>query len=168
MDIQKELIAEYDREVALTRKVLDAIPEVHDGNFKAHPKSMAFGRLVGHTAETPCDWAKHTLTQDHLEWNMEGFKPYIPASKAALLERFDKETAEVKAILATFDPAKWDETWSMGAGGKTWISDTRYRVFRNWVLNHMIHHRAQLGVDLRLQNWPVPGVYGPSADEMPS
>ena len=62
--------------------------------------------------------------------------------------------------------AKWDDNWKMVAGEQTWIDDSRYRVFRNWVLNHTIHHRAQLGVDLRLLNVKVPGVYGPSADEM--
>ena len=166
MDIQKELIAEFDRELALTRKVLAAIPEDADFNWKPNPKSFSLGRLAGHVAETPCEWALHTLTMDKLEWSGEGYKPYIPESKAALLERFDKESAEARAALAALDPAKWNDNWKMVAGDQTWIDDSRYGVFRNWVLNHTIHHRAQLGVDLRLLNVPVPGVYGPSADEM--
>jgi uncharacterized damage-inducible protein DinB len=166
MDIQKELIAEFDRELALTRKVLAAIPEDADFSWKPNPKSFSLGRLAGHVAETPCEWALSTLTTDKLEWSGEDYKPYVLEDKAAMLERFDKESAEARAALAALDPAKWDDNWKMVSGGQTWIDDTRYNVFRNWVLNHTIHHRAQLGVDLRLLNAKVPGVYGPSADEM--
>lgn len=167
MDIQKELIAEFDREVASTRKVLAAIPEDADFSWKPHPKSFSLGRLAGHLAETPCEWALSTLTTDKLEWSPDGgFKPYVAENKSAMLEKFDKESAEAKAALASLDPAKWDNNWKMVAGEQTWIDDTRYNVYRNWVMNHAIHHRAQLGVYLRLLNAKVPGVYGPSADEM--
>jgi uncharacterized damage-inducible protein DinB len=166
MDIQKELIAEFDRELASTRKVLAAIPEDADFTWKPNPKSFSLGRLAGHVAETPCEWALHTVTTDKLEWTAESYKPYIVSSTAAMLERFDKESAEARAALVALDPAKWDDNWKMVAGDQTWIDDTRYNVFRTWVLNHTIHHRAQLGVDLRLLSLPVPGVYGPSADEM--
>jgi len=166
MDIQKELIAEFDREVASTRKVLAAIPADADFSWKPHPKSMAFGRLAGHVAETPGDWAIHTLTFDKLEWTPD-MKPYSVTSTAGLLEKYDKDTAEARAALVGLNPAKWDETWKMVAGDQVWIEGSRYEVFRTWVLNHMIHHRAQLGCDLRLLNCTLPGVYGPSADEMP-
>jgi uncharacterized damage-inducible protein DinB len=166
MDIQKELIAEFDRELASTRKILAAIPEDADFTWKPNPKSFSLGRLAGHVAETPCEWALHTVTTDKLEWTAESYKPYIVSSTAAMLERFDKESAEARAALVALDPAKWDDNWKMVAGDQTWIDDTRYNVFRTWVLNHTIHHRAQLGVDLRLLSLPVPGVYGPSADEM--
>ncbi len=117
-------------------------------------------------AETPCEWALHTLTLDKVEFAADHkFEPYVAASKAALLERFDRESTEARAALVALDPAKWDDNWKMIGMGQTWIDDTRYRVFRNWVLNHQIHHRAQLGVSLRLLNIPVPGVYGPSADQ---
>ena len=124
MDFQKELIAEYDRETAKTRKMLEAIPADHK------------------------------------------FEAYIPASTAALLERFDKEVAGAKKAFAEFAPAKWDENWKFIAGGQAWIDDSKYRVFRDWVMDHLIHHRAQLGVYLRLLDKPIPGSYGPSADEM--
>jgi uncharacterized damage-inducible protein DinB len=166
MDIQKELIGEFDRELALTRKMLEAIPEDADFSWKPNPKSFSLGRLAGHVAETPCEWALSTLTTDRLDWSGENYKPYVPESKAALLARFDKESAEARAALAAFDPAKWDDNWKMVAGDQTWIDDSRYGVFRTLVLNHTIHHRAQLGVDLRLLNLPIPGTYGPSADEM--
>jgi uncharacterized damage-inducible protein DinB len=89
----------------------------------------------------------------------------VPASKEALLARFDTETAEAKAVLAAFAPAKWDDKWKVVAGGQAWIDDTKYEVWRTWVMNHLVHHRAQLGVYLRLLDKPIPGTYGPSADE---
>jgi uncharacterized damage-inducible protein DinB len=83
-----------------------------------------------------------------------------------MLEQFDKQVADVKKELAAFAPAKWDENWKMGMGEQIWIDDSRYGVWRNWVINHMVHHRAQLGIYLRLLDQRLPGVYGPSADEM--
>jgi uncharacterized damage-inducible protein DinB len=167
MDFQKELIAEYDRETASTRKILEAIPADFDPSYKPHSKSMAFGRLAGHVAETAGEWAMHTLNNNELIFAADHkFEPYIPASKAALLERFDREVPEVKTALAGLAPEKWDENWKMGAGGQIWIDDSKYRVWRNWVINHLVHHRAQLGVYLRLLGQKLPGTYGPSADEM--
>lgn len=168
MDFQKELVAEYDRETAKTRKMLEAIPADADFSYKPHPKSMSLGRLAGHLAETAGEWATTTFTTDKLEFPPDHkFEAYIPASTTALLERFDKETAEAKKALAEFPPAKWDENWKFIAGGQAWIDESKYRVFRNWVMDHLIHHRAQLGVYLRLLGKPIPGAYGPSADEMP-
>jgi uncharacterized damage-inducible protein DinB len=167
MDIQKELIAEYDRETAKTRKVLAAIPADADFNFKPHPKSMALGRLAGHVSDTAGDWASHTLTTDKLEFPADHkWDPYIPASTDALLEQYDRQVAKAKSELAAFPAERWDTNWKFVAGGQAWIDETKYEVFRNWVLDHMIHHRAQLGVYLRMLEKPVPGCYGPSADEM--
>jgi uncharacterized damage-inducible protein DinB len=165
MDIQKELIAEYDRECSATRKMLDAIPADADMTWKANPKSMTLGRLAGHVAETAGDWGRATLSKDKVEMDMASYKPWEPATKEEIFARFDKETAEVKSILASLDPARWDDNWKMTAGDQTWIDDSRYRVFRTWVLNHLIHHRAQLGRDLRSLGVAIPGCYGPSADE---
>jgi uncharacterized damage-inducible protein DinB len=167
MDFQKELIAEYDRETATTRKILEAIPADFDPTYKPHPKSMAFGRLAGHLSETSGDWALHTLTLDKLEFPADHkFEQYIPASKAAMLEQFDSQVAEVKKALASFASEKWDDNWKFVAGGQAWIDDSKYGVWRNWVINHAVHHRAQLGVYLRVLGQKLPGSYGPSADEM--
>jgi uncharacterized damage-inducible protein DinB len=166
-DFHKELVAEYDRETARTRKILAAIPADADFKWKPHPKSMAMGRLAGHVAETMGDWATHTLTMDKLEFPPDhNFEAYVPASTQALLERFDQQVADVKKELSTFPPEKWDDNWKFVAGGQAWIDDSKYRVFRDWVLDHAVHHRAQLGVYLRLLDKPIPGMYGPSADEM--
>lgn len=167
MDIQKELIAEYDREAAKTRKLLEAIPADVDFSYKPHSKSMSLGKLAGHLSDTCGDWAMHTLTTDKLEFPAEHkFEPYIPASKEAMLKKFDEQVAGVKKALDGFQPEKWGSNWKFVAGGQTWIDETKYEVWRNWVLNHQIHHRAQLGVFLRMLDKPIPGMYGPSADEM--
>jgi uncharacterized damage-inducible protein DinB len=167
MDFKQKLIAEYDRETAITRKMLEAVPADADFNFKPHEKSMALGRLLGHLSDTSGDWAIHTLTTDKLEFP-EGhkFEPYIPASKEAMLAQYDKQVAEAKAALVAFDDSKWDENWRFVAGGQAWIDEPKYDVWRNWVMNHMIHHRAQVGVYLRVLGQKLPGSYGPSADGM--
>jgi len=168
MDFQKDLIAEYDREAASTRKMLVAIPADVDFTYKPHPKSMSLGNLAGHVAETAAgDWAIEILTKDKMEYSTDHkYEPYVPASTKALLERFDKQAAETKAVLAKFTPEKWEEHWKFIYGGQTVIDESKYQAWRTWVMNHVIHHRAQLGVYLRLLNKPVPGMYGPSADEM--
>ena len=166
MDFQKELIAEYDREVARTRKMLEAIPADVDFAWKPHAKSMNLGRLAAHVAETSGEWATNILTKDKTEYSAgHNFDANIPATEVALLERFDRQVAETKAELAKFTPQKWDEHWKLIFGGQTYIDETKYQAYRTWVMNHLIHHRAQLGVYLRLLDKPIPGTYGPSADE---
>jgi uncharacterized damage-inducible protein DinB len=165
MDMQEQLKAEYDRELASTRKMLDAIPADADLNWKANPKCMTLGRLAAHVAETGGAWGIDTLSKDGLKFDMASYKPWNPASKAEILQKFDTESSQAKQILARLDPSRWDDNWKMTAGDQTWIDDTRYNVFRTWVLNHLIHHRAQLGRDLRTLGAPIPGMYGPSADE---
>lgn len=165
MDFQKELIAEYERETASTRKMLEAIPDDADFNWQPHEKSMKLGKLAGHVSGTNGDWALHTLTRDRLDWNPE-MNSADPANKNELLSRFDKQTAEVKPALSAMTPAKWESNWKFVAGEQTWIDDSKYNVWRTWVMNHLVHHRAQLGVYLRLLGQKIPGTYGPSADEM--
>ena len=168
MDFQKALIAEYDREVATTRKILQAIPADADLDYKPHPKSMSMGRLAGHVAETSGNWAMSTLAKEKVEMAAgEKYEPYVMKDKDTFLAKFDADTAETKAILAKFPPEKWDENWKFVAGGQAYINDTKYEVWRTWVINHLAHHRAQLGVYLRLLDKKLPGTYGPSADEMP-
>ena len=96
---------------------------------------------------------------------MSTYRPWAPSSKAEILEKFEQDTVKVKQVLGGLDPAKRDDNWKMTAGDQTWIDDSRYAVFLNWVLEHLLHHRAQLGRDLRTLGAPIPGMYGPSADE---
>jgi uncharacterized damage-inducible protein DinB len=165
MDFQQELIAEFDRESARTRKMLEAIPADADFAYKPHHKSMSLGRLAGHIADMTGDWGLHTLTKDKLEFAADHkWDPYVPASKVALLEKFERELVGFRAALVAVTPEKWEEHWKFIFGGQTWIDQPRYQVFREMVMNHLVHHRAQLGVYLRLLDQPIPGTYGPSAD----
>jgi uncharacterized damage-inducible protein DinB len=167
MDAQKELIAEFDREAANTRKMIDAIPADADFNFKPHPKSMSLGRLVGHLTDFVGEWALPTLTKDKIEFGADSnWKPFVPTNKMEALEKFDKELVGTRAALVATTGDTWDRNWQLVWQGHTVIDQPKHQVFRDSVLNHMIHHRGQLTVYLRLLNAKVPGTYGPSADEM--
>jgi len=165
MDIQKEIIAEFDLETERTRKMLQAIPDTADFTWKPYEKGWALGSLASHLADMSGDWAVMTLNKDRLDWD-GSLKKKAPASKAELMERFEKEAAEAKAALATFSPADWEKHWIFAAGGQVFIDQPKYEVWRNFVVNHGAHHRGQMTVYLRLLGAKVPGTYGPSADEM--
>jgi uncharacterized damage-inducible protein DinB len=167
MDVLKSIIAEFDSETESTRKLLNAIPEDADFSWQPHDKSMKLGRLANHVADTAGDWAIHTLTTDRLDWTPD-MAPSGFSNKADLLAAFDKKVAEAKSALVVMTPDKWDSNWKFVAGDQAWIDDSKFNVWRTWVVNHMIHHRAQLGVYLRLLGAKIPGMYGPSADEMPA
>jgi uncharacterized damage-inducible protein DinB len=167
MDIQNELIAEFDREAAGTRKILEAIPENADYSWKPTEKSMPLGPLAGHIADMLGEWGLFTLTRDKLEFGADRkFEPFLPSSRAEVLERFDKGLAATRAALVATTPEKWDQHWQFVWNGMTVVDEPRYRVLRGMVLNHLVHHRAQLGVYIRLLGGKLPGTYGPSADEM--
>lgn len=167
MNYQQDLIAEYDREMAKTRKAFEAIPDGVDFNFKPHPKSMSLGRLAGHLTDFAGDWAVDSLLKDKLEFGPDHkWEPYVPASREELLKKFDEKLPAVHDALNATTPEKWDQHWQFIYGGQVFIDQPRHQVFREMVMNHMIHHRAQFGVYLRLLGAKVPGAYGPSADEM--
>jgi uncharacterized damage-inducible protein DinB len=167
MDIQKELVTEYDREAARTRKILEALPEGADFGWKPHEKSMTLGKLAGHVTDMTGDWALHTLTKDKLEFPADHkWEQYMPASKAELLEKFERELPAARAALLAVTPEQWDRHWQFIFGGNAWIDQPKYQVFREMVINHLVHHRAQLGVYIRIMGGKLPGSYGPSADEM--
>lgn len=169
MAIRDGILPEFDHEVANTRKVLERVPEGKP-DFKPHPKSMALDRLAGHLAELP-GWAKETITLDSLDVRPPDGPPPGQAvalkmtSRKQLLEEFDKRVAAGRAAIAGASDEVLMKPWSLVAGGKTIFTLPKIAVLRGFVMNHMIHHRAQLGVYLRLNNVPVPSIYGPSADE---
>ena len=167
MDYQKELLAEFDREVDRTRKIFEAIPDSADYNWKPHAKSMPLGRLAGHVTDMTGDWALHTLTLNKLEFPADHkWEQWVPESKAALIAKLDSNLPTIQKALAELPPEKWDENWQFVFGGHVWIDQPRHQVFRELVLSHLVHHRAQLGVYIRLLGGKLPGMYGPSADEM--
>jgi len=163
MPLSGALLPEFDEEMKNTRKMLERVP---DGKFdyKPHDKSMAMGRLASHVAELP-SWAAHTLQMDLLEMQ-PGQAPYLAKSSKQLLEDFDKNVAEGRKLIAEATDADFAKIWTFKYGGQTVFSAPKSVVIRNVVMNHLIHHRAQLSVYLRLNEIEVPGMYGPSADEM--
>jgi uncharacterized damage-inducible protein DinB len=163
MSMSEALLPEFDQEMANTRKILEVVPD-DKFDYKPHEKSMALGRLASHIAEMPT-WATHTLQQEVLEIAV-GQKPYIAENRAQLLADFDKAVVEAREKIAAATDADLAVTWSLIYGGKKVMSMPRAVVLRSVVMNHMIHHRAQLGVYLRLNEIAIPGMYGPSADEM--
>jgi len=161
------LLLDFEQEMANTRKTLERVP-VEKPDWKPHEKSMPLGRLANHVADLP-SWVIFTIEKDSLDIAPPGAPPYQPppppASRQELLEKFDKNVTAARASIARASDDHLGKTWTLLFGGKTVFSLPRAAVLRTTVMNHMIHHRAQLGVYLRLNEIPVPALYGPSADE---
>lgn len=166
MRLSDALLQEFDQEAGITRKFLERVPE-DKFSWKPHEKSMALGRLTSHLAEIPT-WAVSTLEQDSLDLAPPGappYKPRIAASRKEALDMFDKNAAAARASIAAAKDEGWNQPWSLLMGGQTILTQSRIAVMRSFVMNHTVHHRAQLGVYLRLNNVAVPATYGPSADD---
>jgi uncharacterized damage-inducible protein DinB len=161
MSISAALLPEFDHEMATTRKTLERIPEDKLG-WKPHEKSMSLGQLGSHLAEMP-GWGVAGLTMDSLD--MANYKPWEGASRQEILARFDKNVAGARKAIEGASDATYMSNWSLTRGGQTMLTLPKVGVVRTFVLNHIIHHRGQLSVYLRLNNVAVPSIYGPSADE---
>jgi uncharacterized damage-inducible protein DinB len=162
MPINQMLLPEFDMEMASTRKLLANLPE-DKLDYQPHPKSMKLGRLAGHVAEMP-GWIASLPGQDSLDIPPD-WKPNTATSKEQLLAFFDANVAKGRAALASLSDEELQQTWSLFFGGRKEFTLPKIAVFRNVVMNHTIHHRGQLGVYFRLNDVPVPGMYGPSADD---
>lgn len=168
MGLSESLLPEFDNEMANTRKTLERVP-ADKSDWKPHPKSTAMGGLATHLSNIPT-WVIYTIDQDSLDL-APGGKPLPPAeqakSQAELLATFDANTAKARAAIAGASDADLFKPWSLMMNGNTLLTMPKIAVLRSFVMNHLIHHRAQLGVYLRLNDIPVPSIYGPSADESP-
>ncbi|MES1258096.1 MAG: DinB family protein [Acidobacteriota bacterium] len=162
MTISQILLPEFDQETASTRKILQSVPE-DKFSWKPHAKSMTLGRLASHVAELG-SWAAITVNQDKLELTPDQ-KPLNAASAAELLAAFEKAAADGRAAIEGASDEKLLAPWTLVYDGKTVFTLPKKAVLRGMVMNHMVHHRGQLSVYLRLLDIPVPGMYGPSADE---
>jgi uncharacterized damage-inducible protein DinB len=162
MPFSEMLLPEFDDEMKKTRKLLECVPD-DKLEYQPHPKSMSMTRLATHIAELP-SWATTTIDQDVLDMQ-PGYKPHFAESREELLKIFDKAVSEARAKIAATSDDHWHKIWTFKFAGKTMIELPRTAVMRSMVMNHLIHHRAQLGVYLRLNNIAIPGMYGPSADE---
>jgi uncharacterized damage-inducible protein DinB len=164
MRISDTLLPEFDREVGVTRKLLERVP---DGQFawQPHPRSMTLGRLAAHLAELP-HWVGLTIGQDGFDMSAprpEGYQP--PATRDAVLALFDANAAAARAALAGRGDGELMGPWSLCQGKQTLFTMPKATVLRTFVFNHMVHHRGQLSVYLRMHDVPLPSMYGPSADE---
>ncbi len=165
MAIKDGLLPEFDHEMATTRRVLERVPD-DKRSWKPHPKSMTMGELANHVSDV-AHWTEAILNQT--EFDMATAPRPDPASRpqnaAAMLAHFDGLVKSARAILGSKTDADYMANWALKNNGKEVFSMPRAGTFRSFVMNHMIHHRGQLSVYLRLNDIPVPSIYGPSADE---
>ena len=168
MAIRDAILAEFDNEMAGTRKTLERVP-TEKFDWQPHEKSMSMGGLATHLSNLPT-WTFYTIKEDSLDLAPGGKAlptATMPGSTAELLQTFDDNVAQAREVIAGASDEDFMKMWALQRAGETLFSLPKIAVLRNFVLNHNIHHRAQLGVYLRLNNLPVPSIYGPSADENP-
>lgn len=169
MSMTSRFTPEFEFEFANTRKILELVPDDNLG-WKPHEKSMELGRLAWHVGDFP-GWCRDALSKPGMSITAEDAEKYQGAwkgkTRADILARFDKEMEEARAAMASTDDEAWMANWKMEWMGNAVVDMPRVGVYRSMVMNHMIHHRAQLGVYFRLLNIPIPGLYGPSADDSP-
>jgi uncharacterized damage-inducible protein DinB len=166
MAMSQQLLGEFDHEMANARKTIERVPD-DKFDWKPHTKSFSMGGLAGHIAFIP-HWAKITIDKPEFDVNPVGGQPPQPATmknRADLLAFFDQGVAEARAALAGASDQNLMTSWSLLSGGKAIFTMPRIAVLRSMIMNHMVHHRGQLTVYLRLNDLPVPALYGPSADE---
>lgn len=161
--LNQALIPEFKHEAASTRKILERVP-FENPDWKPHEKSYTMARMAGHVAEI-MQWTAATINTEGLDFAKSGYKPFIPVSKEELLERFDAHCQEALSLLENVSDETLKGTWTLQHGEHVIFTLPRIATLRSFVMNHLIHHRGQLSVYLRLLNVPVPGMYGPSADE---
>lgn len=161
-NIASAFIAELKEEAIATRKCLERISE-DKFDYKPHEKSMTFAQLAAHVAEM-IGWTTVSLTTEQLDF-ATGYKEFKPTSNAELIEFFDKNLSEAIEALENTSDEEMMVNWTLRNGDHVYFTLPRIEVLRGVVFNHFIHHRGQLSVYLRLNDIPVPSIYGPSADE---
>ena len=162
MSISDTLLPEFDMEMANTRRALERVP-MDKASWQPHPKSMTLGRLAIHLAELP-GWTHTTIHQDELDLG-GGYNPSKAETTQELLALFDKNVAAARTALAGAGDEIWHKPWTLRMGEQKIFTLPKIAVHRAFTMNHVIHHRGQLTVYLRLNDVPLPPVYGPTADE---
>jgi DinB family len=165
MSIRDALLREFDLELPYTRRSLERVP-LEKGDWKPHEKSMTLGWLATFLAICP-SWGVMTISKDEFDPQTAsgGQRPEIAKTTEALLSLFDKNYGAFREALADADDRHLEQPFTLKAGGKVWFTQPRWLVLREYILNHIVHHRAQLGVFLRLNGIAVPAIYNDSADE---
>src|SRR5208337_2142265 len=160
--ISELLLSEFDDEAKKTRTMLERVPIESD--FKPHAKSMSLGKLAPHVAEL-AGFGFTILTTPELDFGTST-RTRVPFESAEqLVKAFDEGTAKARAALKNTPDDAWTQPWKLSFQGKPIFSGSRFLAYREMFLNHLVHHRAQLGVYLRLNDKPLPATYGPSADD---
>lgn len=163
MTIGEGIAKEVEAEAKNTARFLERFDDAR-GDFKPHDKSMSAARLAGHIVEAP-EWALSILEEEVFDFATSGYKPPSWNTKAELLENHDRITATFTARLREASDEALLADWEMRAGGKVFFEGPRVVAIRGFIISHLIHHRGQLSVYYRLMGIPVPGAYGPSADD---
>jgi uncharacterized damage-inducible protein DinB len=163
MGLKEGLLAELKHEAVATKKILEKVPAASN-SWKPHEKSMALGRLATHIAQTP-QWASRIITADEFDFAANSFRSDVAETNEALLELHQQVLDKAVADLSAAKDEDFDKIWTVKSGDKVYFQLPKKVAIRGWAYNHMVHHRGQLSVYLRLLGIPVPGMYGPSADE---
>ncbi|MBS1518137.1 MAG: DinB family protein [Bacteroidetes bacterium] len=163
MTLSESLLAEFQREAQLTRKMLERLP---DGKFdyKPHDKSMSLGKLSSHIADIP-NWVGVTIETEELDFADFEYKPFEANTRDELLKAFDGFVANAVEVFKRNDDEKLMGNWTMKNGDQVYFTMPKAAVLREFVFNHNTHHRGQLSVYLRMNDVPLPSIYGPTADE---
>jgi uncharacterized damage-inducible protein DinB len=163
MSISELLLLEFDEEAKKTHTTLERVP-ADKADFAPHPKSAPLGKLAPHVAQL-AGFGLVILTTPEFDFSTGSIKRLPFESPAQLVKAFDEGAAEVRATLQATKDEAWKEHWKLSFHGKTIFEGSRFLAYREMFMNHLVHHRAQLGVYLRLNEKPVPATYGPSADD---
>lgn len=166
MSLNLPLIAELQHEAAVTRKMLERLPE-KEFDWKPHEKSMSLGQLATHVAEM-FDWLPITIKENELDFAAMDYQPTIVKTTAELVDLFDKKYADGLAALQSASDEQFAQDWTLRSGVEVYFKMPKIQVIRGMIFNHIVHHRGQLSVYMRLKDVPLPAIYGPSADENPS
>ena len=163
MSTINSLITEFENEARTTRKHLERLPN-DKLKWQPHQKSFSAAGLASHIVDC-IGWADSIFNQDEFDVDPATYKPYQATSTDDLLKTFDDKVRICEQVLANADDAALVQPWRLKMKGKVWFEKPRASVFRDFILSHIVHHRGQFSVYLRLLDVPVPGSYGPSADE---
>lgn len=163
MSINELLLTEFDEEMKKTRTTLERVP-ADKRDFAPHPKSMPLGKLAPHVAQL-AGFGVTVLTTPEFDFSKGSYKPVPLESSEQLVKVFDEGAAQVRSALQNMRDDAWTQNWKLSFQGKPIYEGSRFQAYRAMFLNHLVHHRAQLGVYLRLNEKPVPATYGPSADD---
>jgi uncharacterized damage-inducible protein DinB len=162
MSLKDALITELKRESASSRKMLERVP-MEKADWKPHEKSMTLGKLASHVADIP-HWISDIINIDTFDFKAH-YKPFNAATQEELLGFLDEKTENAIAALEQMAEADFEKIWVVKNGEQVYFNIPKNSAIRSWGFSHMVHHRGQLSVYLRLLDVPVPGMYGPTADE---